>query len=87
MRHKNKEKNRFAYKHILQDKVYLHQQKKKNNLHRNKNSEILDKLCSTLLHGSECWTVTKDVERRLEAAAMWYIKRIMSISWTGGKSN
>ena len=31
--------------------------------------------------------VTKDLERRLEAAEMWYIRRIMRISWTEKKSN
>ena len=37
---------------------------------------------SILLYGCECWTLTKDLERRLEAAEMWYIRRIMRISWT-----
>ena len=31
--------------------------------------------------------MTKDLERRLEAAEMWYIRRIMRISWTEMKSN
>ena len=29
----------------------------------------------------------KDLERRLEAAEMWYIRRVMRISWTEKKSN
>ena len=32
-------------------------------------------------------TLTKDLERSLEAAEMWYIKRIMRISWIEKKSN
>ena len=40
-----------------------------------------------LLCGCECWTLTKDLERRLEAAEMWYIRKIMRISWTEKKSN
>ena len=42
-----------------------------------------------ILHGYECWTLTKDLERRLEAAEMWYIRRIMRthVSWTGKKFN
>ena len=40
-----------------------------------------------LLCGCKCWTLTKDLERRLEAAEMWYIRRIMRISWTEKKSN
>ena len=42
---------------------------------------------SILLYGCECWTLTKDLERRLEAAEMWYIRRIMRISWTEKKLN
>ncbi|GFO21694.1 endonuclease-reverse transcriptase [Plakobranchus ocellatus] len=42
---------------------------------------------SILLLGCECWMLTKDLERRLEAAKMWYIRRIMRISWTEKKSN
>ena len=42
---------------------------------------------SIFRHGCECWTLTKDLERRLEAAEMWYILGIMRISWTEKKSN
>ena len=40
-----------------------------------------------LLYGCECWTLTKYLERRFEAAEMWYIRRITRISWTEKKSN
>ena len=43
--------------------------------------------CSILLYGYECWILSKDLERRLEVAEMWYIRRIMRISWTEKKSN
>ena len=42
---------------------------------------------SIVLYGCECWTLTKDLEIRLEVAEMWYIRRIMRISWTEKKSN
>ena len=42
---------------------------------------------SVLLYGCECWTITPDLERRLEATEMWFIKHIMKISWTEKKSN
>ena len=42
---------------------------------------------SILLYGCESWTLTKDLERGLQAAEMWYIRRIMRISWTEKKSN
>ena len=37
--------------------------------------------------GCECWTLTKDLERRLEAADIWYIRRRMRTSWTEKKLN
>ena len=50
----------------------------------NRNIRICTKIkayiWSILLHGCECWTLTKDLEGRLEAAEMWYIRRIMRIS-------
>ena len=42
---------------------------------------------SILLYGCECWIVTKDLERRPEAVEMWYIRRVMRISWTEKKSS
>ena len=42
---------------------------------------------SILLYGCECWTLNKDTEKRLEAAEMWFLRRIMKISWTERKSN
>ena len=36
-------------------------------------------ILSILLYVCECWTLTKDLERRLEAGEMWYIRRIMRI--------
>ena len=40
-----------------------------------------------MVHYSAWWTLTKDLERRPEAAEMWYIRRIMRISWAEKKSN
>ena len=42
---------------------------------------------SILLQGCECWTLSKELERRIGAAEMWYIRRIMRISWTEKRSN
>ena len=42
---------------------------------------------SVLIYGCECWTLTPELERRLEAAEMWFVRRIMKISWTEKKSN
>ena len=44
-------------------------------------------ILSILLYGCECWTLTEYLERNLETAEMWYIRKIMKISWTEKKSN
>ena len=40
-----------------------------------------------MVYGCECWTLTKDIEKRIEAAEMWFIRRMLRISWTDRKSN
>ena len=42
---------------------------------------------SVLLYGCECWTINKETEKKLESAEMWFIRRIMRISWMDKKSN
>ena len=42
---------------------------------------------SVLLYGCECWTLTPELEKRLEAVEMWFIRRILKISWTEKMSN
>ena len=42
---------------------------------------------STLLYGCEAWTVSKEMERRLEAMEMWCWRRMMRVSWTERRSN
>ena len=42
---------------------------------------------SILLYGCECWTLTKDTARRLEATEMWFIRRILKILWTERETN
>ena len=42
---------------------------------------------STLTYGCECWTITSDIERKIEAAEMWFIRRMLRISWTENKLN
>ena len=39
-----------------------------------------------LLYGCECWTMNKDIERRLEATEMWFIRRMFRISWKEKKN-
>jgi len=35
---------------------------------------------STLLYGSEAWTTTKAVQKKIEATEMWFMHRMMKIS-------
>ena len=42
---------------------------------------------SILLYGCESWTLNKGTERRLEAAEMWFLRRILKISWKERKTN
>ena len=66
-----------------------------NSIFTNRNTRIYTKIntlkvyiWSILPHGCECWALTKDLERRLEVAEMWYIRIIMRIlSWNEKKSN
>ena len=42
---------------------------------------------SVLLYGFECWTITTSLKKKLEATEMWFLRRILKISWTEKKSN
>ena len=42
---------------------------------------------STLMYGCESWTISKEMERRIEAAEMWFFRRMLKISWTDRVSN
>ena len=40
-----------------------------------------------LLYGSESWTISSRMRRRLEAIEMWFYRRMLRISWTQHVSN
>ena len=42
---------------------------------------------STLMYGCEAWTITKDMETKIQAAEMWFFRRMTKISWTDLVSN
>ena len=42
---------------------------------------------STLTYGCECWTIISDIEKKIEAAEMWFIRRMLRISWAEKKTN
>ncbi|GFS00757.1 endonuclease-reverse transcriptase [Elysia marginata] len=35
-----------------------------------------------LLYGCEAWTISKQIEAKLEATEMWFLRRMLRISWT-----
>ena len=42
---------------------------------------------SVMLYGCETWTVSREMKKRLEAAEMWFIRRIMRIPWVARRTN
>ena len=44
-------------------------------------------ILSVLLYGCEYWTLCKEMERKLAAVEIWFIRRVMRISWIEKKSN
>ena len=40
-----------------------------------------------ILYGAETWTISKLMEKRLQAAEMWFYRRMLRISWQDFKSN
>ena len=49
----------------------------------------LSKCCiwSTLLYGCETWTLSKTLEKRIEAFEIWAFRRIFKIAWANHKTN
>ena len=52
-----------------------------------KTNSLKSYIWSILLHGCECWTLTKELGRRRDATEMRYIRRIMRISLAEKKTN
>ena len=42
---------------------------------------------STLLYGCEAWTISRAMEKKLEAFEMWCWRRMLRVSWTQRRSN
>ena len=46
--------------------------------------------CYVLLvqkYGSETWTISKDMEKRINAAEMWFLRRVLRIGWESHIAN
>ena len=42
---------------------------------------------SVLLYGAETWTISKAMQKKLEATEMWFLRRMLKIAWTEKKTN
>ena len=40
-----------------------------------------------LLYGSECWTISAQMESKLQATELWFYRRMMKISWVDHITN
>ena len=40
-----------------------------------------------LMYGWEAWTLSKQAQKKLEAVEMWFLRRMLKISWMAKKSN
>ena len=42
---------------------------------------------SVLTYGSECWTISKNMAKRIEATEMWFLRRMLRIQWVEKLAN
>ena len=42
---------------------------------------------SGMLYGCESWNISKEMSKRLEAAEMWFLRRMMRVPWTARRTN
>ena len=41
----------------------------------------------TLMYGCETWTITKPIQKKIEAVEMWFWRRMLKIPWTAKRKN
>lgn len=42
---------------------------------------------SVFLYGSECWTLTENLNKKISAVEMWLYRRVLKLKWTDKISN
>ena len=40
-----------------------------------------------LLYGCETWTITRPIQKKIEAMEMWFWRRMLKIPWTAKRTN
>ncbi|GFO18876.1 UDP-glucuronosyltransferase 2a1-like [Plakobranchus ocellatus] len=39
------------------------------------------------MYGCEAWTISKQIQNKLEATGMWFLRRMLQVPWTTKKTN
>ncbi|GFN97452.1 UDP-glucuronosyltransferase 2a1-like [Plakobranchus ocellatus] len=39
------------------------------------------------MYGCEAWTISKQIQNKLEATEIWFLRRMLRIAWTAKKTN
>ncbi|GFO01083.1 RNA-directed DNA polymerase from mobile element jockey [Plakobranchus ocellatus] len=39
------------------------------------------------MYGCEAWTISKQIQNKLKATEMWFLRRMLRIPWTAKKTN
>src|SRR6218665_1029963 len=55
--------------------------------HRHKKRIVRTLIFPTVLYGCEMWTMTKKMEKKINACEMWIWRKMQRISWTEKKTN
>src|SRR6218665_2680995 len=55
--------------------------------HRHKKRIVRTLIFPTVLYGCETWTMTKKMEKKINACEMWIWRKMQRISWTENKTN
>src|SRR6218665_2889474 len=55
--------------------------------HRHKKRTVRTLIFPTVLYGCETWTMTKKMEKKINACEMWIWRKMQRISWTEKKTN
>ena len=42
---------------------------------------------SILTYGCEVWTITRTIEKRIDATVMWFVSRMLKIPWVAKRTN
>ena len=54
--------------------------------HKHKKRLVKAMIFPTVLYGCETWTLTKNLEKRINACEMWKWRKMQRISWTEKKN-